>query len=205
MAFQSHLLWLTDLLMAQTKKLEQSNSRAAIQPVQLKWVQALLTDFLTILATNSILVRHDLAISSIDSAINSIAGELPKIHSGDWDFYLCLETWCSISLQRKWKVWKSEEMKAKCSRCLKQAAQLKPILPRSEPQGSFRGSALTSQPKFKSRSSDTPFLWANPTTTTNLSSIQWTTVTTSPWVQEQNQAKGLLQPKKKVTTFGHKT
>ena len=76
-ALPSHLLWLTDLLLALTKRLEHSNTVLAIQPIltkvlqHQKWVQALLTDSLTNFASNAVLVRRDLAISSI-------TGQVPK-------------------------------------------------------------------------------------------------------------------------------
>lgn len=65
MALQSHLLWVTDLLTALAKRLVQPYSRDTIQPILVKvlehqkWVQALLTDSLTTLALNAILVRRD--------------------------------------------------------------------------------------------------------------------------------------------------
>ena len=77
MALQSHLLWLTDLLEALTRQLDQPNAVATIQLIMTrvlehqKWVQALLTDTLTTLATNSILVRRDLTISTL-------GGQVPK-------------------------------------------------------------------------------------------------------------------------------
>ena len=67
----SHLLWLTYLLLALTKRLEQPSTVPVVQPILIKvfqhqkWVQALLTDSLTTLASNAILVRRNLTISSI--------------------------------------------------------------------------------------------------------------------------------------------
>ena len=77
MVLQSHLLWLMELLEALTRWLDQPNAVAMIQPIMtrvlehMKWVQALLTDTLTTLATNSILVRRDLTISTL-------GGQVPK-------------------------------------------------------------------------------------------------------------------------------
>ena len=65
-ALQSHLLWLTDLLVALTQRQDQPSAAATMQPIMtrvlehLKWVQALLTDSLMTLATNSFLVRRTL-------------------------------------------------------------------------------------------------------------------------------------------------
>ena len=76
-ACHSHLMWLTDLLLVLTKRLEQPNAVIAIQPMltkilqHQKWVQVLLTNSLTILASNAILVRRDLPRSSI-------SGQFPK-------------------------------------------------------------------------------------------------------------------------------
>ena len=82
-ALQSHLLWPADLLVALTQKLDQPNHAPTIQPIMTrvlqhqKWVQALLTDSLMTLAplmtlaTNTILFRRDLTISSL-------GGQVPK-------------------------------------------------------------------------------------------------------------------------------
>ena len=76
-ALQSHLLWLTDLLMALTQRLDQPNATSTIQPILVKvmqhqkWVPALLTYSLTTLASNAVLVRRGLTISSL-------GGQVPK-------------------------------------------------------------------------------------------------------------------------------
>ena len=57
-----HLLWLTDLLMAFNRKMEDPNTRATIQPIVTqvlepqKWVQALMSDFLASLIMKLMLV-----------------------------------------------------------------------------------------------------------------------------------------------------
>ena len=74
-ALYNHLLWFTHLLLALTKTLEQPSVVLAIQPIltnvlqHQKWVQALLTMSLRTLASNAILVRRYLAISSISSQV----------------------------------------------------------------------------------------------------------------------------------------
>ena len=68
---QSHLLWLTDLLVSLTQQMDQPTAFSTIQPIMTKvlehqkWVQALLTDTLTTLATNSILVQRDLTFGTL--------------------------------------------------------------------------------------------------------------------------------------------
>ena len=63
------------MLLAQ--RLEQPNAAVTIQPIlskvldHQKWVQALLTDDITTMATNGILIRRDLAISNL-------GGQVPK-------------------------------------------------------------------------------------------------------------------------------
>ena len=74
---QSHLLGLTDILVALSNRMEVPNSRAIIQPIvaevleHQKWVLALLSNALAFLATNAILMSQDLAISTV-------AGQVPK-------------------------------------------------------------------------------------------------------------------------------
>ena len=76
-ALQSHLLWITDLLMLLAQKLEQPGAAATVQPIlskvldHQKWIQALLTDDFTKMATNAILFRRDLAIRNLGGQVPS--------------------------------------------------------------------------------------------------------------------------------------
>ena len=73
LALHSHLLWLMDL----HSEIEDPSSRPTIQPFisqiveHQSLVQALVSDFLALLRTNSMFVQRDLAISSP-------AGQVPK-------------------------------------------------------------------------------------------------------------------------------
>ena len=70
-ALDRHLLWLTDLLLALNSKIEDPSTWPIIQPFisqvleHQRWLQALLSDSLIILTTNTMLVQQDLAISSL--------------------------------------------------------------------------------------------------------------------------------------------
>ena len=69
-ALHSHLLWLTDLLVVLNDKMANPHNRATIHPIvaqvleHQKWVQVLLSDSLTLLSTNTMLVQWDLASST---------------------------------------------------------------------------------------------------------------------------------------------
>ena len=148
-ALQSHLLWLTDLLMALTLRLDQPNAAATTQPIitrvleHQKWVQALLTDSLVTLATNSILVTRDLTISSLGGQVpKDVLGSLrtsPLL--GDLMFHISSEDLEDLKKRRNERYMYS---------VLRQAAQLiQPQsqefkAPKSKPTSSFHGSSSSS-------------------------------------------------------------
>ena len=76
-ALQSHLLWITDLLVALNQRLQQPNSAEVIQPIMAQvfecqcLIQTLLSDVIALLISNAVLLRRDNHLFAIDEPVSN--------------------------------------------------------------------------------------------------------------------------------------
>ena len=151
-----------DLLVVLNKRMVDPQNIPTIQPIKSqvlehqRWVQALLSDSLAISTTNAMLVRRDLAISTL-------GGQVPKetlrnMRSspllGDLMFHLSLK---NISSVQKWR------NESYMFQALRQAAHgphpalhEAPKPQGTSKQGSFHAPSSTQVPKPRSRSAEVP-------------------------------------------------
>ena len=152
-----HLLWLTDLLVVLTNKMVDPKQvhHSAFHlpgPDHQRWVQALLSDSLALLTTNTMLVRQDLAISTL-------RGQVPKETLWNLRALPLLRVLMSTCPGMTFRLCRRGTISA-MFQVLRQAAQAQHPLPHktsksqglAKPQGSFCAPASTQLAKPRSRS-----------------------------------------------------